>query len=149
MSVEKYVSKTKTINSNIDKVYTHLSNLENLSKYFSEEVIDKINQEVPQVQITDVRSDYDSIRINITGIGETGLNVVERESPKLIKLATAENFPLPIAVWIQLLSVSEQQSKMRLTVHMSMNLMAKMTIGKKMKKGVDKMAETLSMMPYY
>ncbi|MFV0505693.1 MAG: hypothetical protein ACK5L5_03130 [Bacteroidales bacterium] len=148
MGIEKYVSKIRPINSNVNNVYAHLSNLENLSRYFSGEVTDKINKEIPQVQITNVRSDYDSIKVNITGLGETGLNVIERESSKLIKLATADNFPLPIIVWIQLLPVSEQESKIRLTVHMTMNMMAKMAIGKKMKKGVDKMVETLSLMTY-
>ncbi|MFV0483054.1 MAG: hypothetical protein ACK5MG_03025 [Bacteroidales bacterium] len=101
MSIEKYVSDIKTINSEVDKVYAHLSNLKNLSKYFSDEVINKINNEVPQVKITNVCSDYDSIKIDISGIGETGLYVIERDEPKLIKLATAENFPLPIVITIQ------------------------------------------------
>src|SRR5690554_5040278 len=117
MAVSKYVSKVKMIDHNQQVVFNYLSNFENLSTYLSSGLLEKITQTVPQIKITEFESDRDSCKFKVTGMGLAEIRIVDREPYKTIKVEGEGNLPLGFKFWIQLIPVSEVQTKMRLTLH--------------------------------
>jgi carbon monoxide dehydrogenase subunit G len=148
MGVNKYVSEVKLIEHNQQIVFNYLSNFENLSTYLNSGLIDKITEKVPQIKITDFESDKDKCKFNITGLGVAEIKIVNREPFKTIKVESSGGLPLSFTFWIQLMPVSEYQTKMRLTLHAEMSMMIKMMAGSKLEEGINQLADTLSRLPY-
>ena len=148
MSTNKYISEIKQINHNQLVVYNYLSNFENLSKFMNEGLLSKINEQIPQIKISSFESDQDSCRFNITGMGLAEIRVVDREPAKTIKVASSGKLPIEITFWIQLLSSSPYQTKLKLTLHAEMSAMIKMMVNKKLEEGINQMADTLTRLPY-
>ncbi|MFW6259668.1 MAG: hypothetical protein ACOC1R_01915, partial [Tangfeifania sp.] len=146
--MEKYISDVKLIDHNQQIVFEHLANFENLAEYLNSGLIEKITKQVPQVKITDFKSDRDSCKFNITGMGVAKIQIVNREPFKTIKVESSGGLPLNFTFWVQLLPVTPQQTKMRLTLHADMNMMIKMMAGNRLQDGVNQLAETLSKLPY-
>lgn len=149
MGINKYVSEVKTINHNQQVIYNYLSNFENLSKYMNEGLLAKMNEQVPQIKISDFESDQDSCRFNITGMGVAEIRIIEREPAKTIKVASSGKLPIGITFWIQLLPVSAYETKLRLTLHAEMSAMIKMMVNKKLEEGVNQLADTFTKLPYH
>lgn len=148
MSISKYVSQVKTVDSSQQSVYDYLSNFENLSVFLNEGVLEKLTEKVPQVKISDVQIDQDSCRFNVSGFGASEIRIIERDPAKTVKVESSGGLPLSFTFWIQLLPVTDCQSKIRLTLHADMSMMVKMMVGNKLQEGVDKLADTLSQLPY-
>jgi hypothetical protein len=148
MSVSKYISDVKMVNHNHEVVYNYLSDFNNLSQFFNEYTLAQISQQLPKGKITDFRSDTDSFKFTISPLGEAGLEIIEREAPKTIKITATGNIPFEAFLWIQVLPVSAYQSKIRLTVHADLNFMMKMMVGKKLTDGINKLADALTLFPY-
>ncbi len=148
MSISKYVSDVKTINNNNEVVYNFLSDFNNLSVFFNEFTLAQISQQIPKANIENFESDTESCRFTISSVGEAGLRIIEREFPKTIKISGEGKIPFELFLWIQILPVTPYQSKIRLTLHANMNMMMKMVAGKKMKEGINKLADALTMLPY-
>lgn len=148
MSLEKYTSSTKLINHNEQVVFNYLSNFQNLSAYLNSGLIEKITEKIPQIKITDFSSDHDSCKFNITGIGLAEIRIVKREPFKTIKVESSGGLPISFTFWIQLMPVDSFQTKMRLTLHVEMSMIIKMMAGSKLEEGIDKLADTLSSLPY-
>lgn len=148
MSTSKYVSEIKYIGHNQKIIFNYLSNLENLSKFINEGLLERVTEQVPQIKITDPESDADSFRFNITGMGQAEIRIVNREPYKTVKIESSGELPIGITFWIQLLPVNAYQTKMRLTLHAEMSMMIKMMAGKKLSEGVNRMADMLAQLPY-
>ena len=148
MSTNKYISEIKQIGHNQLVVYNYLSNFENLSKFMNDGLLSKINEQVPQIKISEFESDQDSCRFNITGMGLAEIRVVERLPAKTIKVASSGKLPIGITFWIQLLPSSPYQTKMKLTLHAEMSAMIKMMVNKKLEDGINQLADTLTRLPY-
>ena len=148
MSLEKYTSSTKLINQNEQVVFNYLSNFQNLSAYLNSGLIEKITEKVPGIKITDFSSDQDSCKFNITGMGLAEIRIVNREPFKTIKVESSGGLPISFTFWIQLMAVDNFQTKMRLTLHVEMSMLIKMMAGSKLEEGIDKLADTLSLLPY-
>ena len=152
----KYESKIKQINAPVERVYTTLSNLENLRPLLdniqnNEAVKEKIReagQDPAQLErLKDVTLTEDRIAFPAPMVGEVALAVVEREENKCIKFQT-EQSPVEANLWIQVLPVTDTPSKMRLTIKADLNPMMKMMIGSKIENGLDQFAEMLARIPY-
>lgn len=148
MSLSKYTSSVKVINHNEQVVFNYLSNFKNLATYLNSGLIEQITAKIPQVKITDFKSDEDSCSFNITGIGLAEIKIVNREPFKTIKVESSGGLPVSFTFWIQLIPVDAFQTKMRLTLHIEMSMMIKMMAGNKLEEGIDKLAETLAALPY-
>jgi carbon monoxide dehydrogenase subunit G len=148
MSLEKYTSSTKLINHNEQVVFNYLSNFNNLSGYLNSGLIEKVTEKIPQIKITEFKSDNDSCRFNITGLGLAEIRIVNREPFKTIKVESSGGLPLSFTFWIQLMPVDSFKTKMRLTLHAEMSMMIKMMAGNKLAEGIDKLADTLAVLPY-
>jgi len=148
MSLNKYVSRVKTILHSEQVVFNYLSNFENLSAYLNSGLFEKITQQVPQIKITDFQSDCDSCKFNITGLGVAEIRIVNREPFKTIKVESSGVSPLSFTFWIQLMPADSFTTKMRLTLHAELSMMMKMMAGNKLEEGINQLAETLSKLPY-
>jgi carbon monoxide dehydrogenase subunit G len=148
MSLNKYNSGTKVVNHNEQVVFNYLSNFNNLSGYLNSGLIEKVTEKIPQIKITEFSSDQDSCKFNITGLGLAEIRIVNREPFKTIKVESSGGLPLSFTFWIQLMPVDNFTTKMRLTLHAEMSMMIKMMAGDKLAEGIDKLADTLSALPY-
>ena len=123
-----FESTVRQINYAQQSVYQLLSDLRNIDK------------------VKDLTFDTDSIGIN-TPMGAVKLNIVERDEPKCIKFETTES-PLPFNFWIQILPVTAQSSKMKLTIKADLNPFIKGMVSKPLQEGIEKIADALQSIKY-
>jgi len=148
MSTTKYVSEVKVINNNQEVVFNYLSNFENLSKYVNEGLLSKMTEQIPQIKISNFESDTDSCRFQIAGMGLAEIRIIDREPHKTIKISSSGGMPVGIVFWIQLLPVSDYETKLRLTLDADMSMMIKMMVSKKLEEGINRLADVLAALPY-
>lgn len=134
----KFESSVKQIPYPQQAVYNMLSDLTN---------IERVKDRVPEDKLKDLSFDKDSISISVPPVGAVSMRIIEREEPKTIKFESA-NSPMPFNFWIQLLPVNETESKMRLTIKADIPFMLKGMVTKPLQEGIEKIAETLAMIPY-
>ena len=70
--------------------------------------------------------------------------MVEKEPYKLIKVTGEDGSPMDFTIWVQMVSVAEQDTRMRIVLHVKMNMMMKMMIGSKLAQAVDQIAEQIA-----
>ena len=131
-------SEIKTIPYNQENIYLVLSNLENL-----ERIKDKISYD----KVKDFTVDVDSCSFSVSPIGNVKISIIEREVPKTIKFAADES-PVKVNMWIQLVAVNEQETKLKLTVKADLNPFLKPMLSKPLQDGIDKIADVLATIPY-
>lgn len=134
----QFESSVKVIPYNNEQVYAKLSDLTN---------IEKVKDKLPQDKVKDLQFDADSMSFSVPPVGMLTLRIIEREPDKCIKFETV-NSPLPFNLWIQLVPVTEAECKMKLTIRAELNPFIKGMIQKPLEEGLEKMAETLSKIPY-
>lgn len=134
----EFASDIKTIPYADTEIYAVLSDLNNL-----EYAKDKI----PQDKIKDFTFDKDSCTVTVDPVGKVRFVVVEREENKTIKFQ-AEQVPFGVNMWIQLKPSAENETKMKITVRADLNPFLKPMVSKPLQAGIDKIAETLSLLPY-
>lgn len=130
-----YESDIKTISSNEEVVFGLLSDLNNLQKI-------KENPEFTS-KVKDLQFDADSCSFVVDGLGKMGFRIVEREQFKTIKLAS-EHAPVEVNVWIQLKQITGNETAMKLTMKAELPTMIKMMVDKKLKEGINAIAEILA-----
>ncbi|MBN1819991.1 MAG: hypothetical protein JXR31_16120 [Prolixibacteraceae bacterium] len=148
MAVSKYISDVKVINHNQQVVFNYLSNFENLASYLNQSLFEKITEQVPQIKISNFKSDADSCSFTISGLGLAEMRIVKREPFQTIKIESSGGLPLSFTFWIQLLPVDTTTTKIRLTLHADMSMMIKMMAGNKLQEGINNLADTLARLPY-
>ena len=121
-----------------EAVYRNISDLRNL---------EKVRDRIPEDKVKDFSFDADTISINVPPVGELKLRVVEREEPKCVKFETAQS-PVPFNVWVQMLPVDEQSSKMKVTVKAELNPFIKGMVSGPLQDGVEKIADALAQIEY-
>ena len=130
-----YESDIKTISSNEEVVFGILSDLNNLNRIQGNpELADKVK---------DLEFDADSVRFTVEGIGRIGFRIIDREPFKTIKFAS-EHAPVDLNVWIQLKQVAENDTRMKLTLKAELPTMIKMMVDKKLKEGINKVADLIA-----
>lgn len=134
----KFESVVKTIPASQETVYEKLSDLKNL---------EMIKERLPEEKVKNLSFDSESMTIEVAPVGKITLNIVEREPCKCIKFATTTS-PLPFNLWIQLVSVSDTECKMKLTIGVELNPFIKGMVQKPLQEGLEKMADLLSVIPY-
>lgn len=133
-----FESDVKVIPYSQERVYTKLSDLNNL---------EAIKERLPQDKVSDVSFDTDTLSFSVPAIGQLTLKVVERDPSQCIKFETT-NSPLPFNLWIQLVAVSEEESKLKVTIGMELNPFMKTMIQKPLTEGLAKMADMLAAIQY-
>lgn len=134
----KYESSVREIPHAQETVYQSLSDLRNL---------ERIKERMPEEKVQGMEFDQDTMAVSMPPVGRIALRIIEREEPKCIKFET-EQSPLDFNFWIQLLPVTEQSCKMRLTLKADLNPLIRGMVGGKLQEAIDKIAEMLAAVPY-
>ena len=134
----KFESSVKQIPYPQQAVYNNISDLRNL---------EKVRDRVPEDKVSDFAYDQDTVSLNVPPVGELKLRICDREEPKCVKFETVQS-PVPFNVWIQVLPVDEQTSKMKVTVKAELNPFIKGMVAGPLQDGVEKIADALAQIPY-
>lgn len=134
----KFESAVKVIPASQKAVYEKLSDLSNL---------EKVKDRLPQDKVKNLSFDAETLSIEVPPVGKIVLQIVEKEPCKCIKFATTTS-PLPFNLWIQIVPVTETECKMKLTIGIELNPFMKIMVQKPLQEGLEKMAETLSLINY-
>ena len=133
-----FESSTKQVPYAQEAVYKNLSDLTNL---------EKVRDRVPEDKLQEFSFDQDSVSISVAPVGKITLRICEREEPKCVKFESVES-PLPFNLWIQVLPVTAETSKMKVTVKADIPFMLKGMVSGPLQDGVEKIADALAMIPY-
>lgn len=134
----EYISDIKSIAYSDREVFSVLSDLRKL---------DLIKDKLPEDKLKDLSYDQDSCSVNVSPIGKIRFVIIEREPNSTIKFE-AEQLPFKLNLWIQLKQVADNDTKMKLTVKADINAFLKPMVSKPLQDGLNKMADTLSLIPY-
>lgn len=130
-----YESEVKTIPSGAEMVFGLISDLNNL----------QLLKDDPRVQekLSDLTFDTDSCTFSVDMLGKVGFRIVEREPFSTVKM---EVFDVPVQMnfWIQLKQVSDNDTKMKLTLKAELPMMIKMMVDSKLKEGINLIAGYLA-----
>ena len=136
--MKKFESSIKQVPYSQEAVYRNISDLSNL---------ERVRDRIPEDKLKDFSFDQDSVSINVPPVGQITLKVVEREEPKCVKFETVQS-PMPFNLWIQVLPVDEQNSKMKLTLKAELNPFIKAMVEKPLQDGIEKIADALAQVHY-
>lgn len=136
--MSKFESSVKQIPYSQEAVYRNISDLTNL---------ERVRDRIPADKVQDFTFTRDSVSVNAPMVGQIAVQVVEREEPKCVKFGSQQS-PVPFNVWIQVLPVDEQTSKMKLTVDADIPFFMKGMISGPLQEGLEKIADALSKIPY-
>jgi hypothetical protein len=134
----KFESSIKHIPYPVEDVYRNISDLSNL---------ERVRDRIPEDKLNSFSFDSDSVSVNVSPVGDLKLRIIEREENKCVKFET-EQSPLPFNLWIQVLPVSQTESKMKVTVKADIPFMLKGMVSGPLQDGVEKIADALSQIPY-
>ena len=130
-----YESDIKTISSNEEVVFGILSDLNNLKVLLGNTPLND--------KVKDLQFQLDSCSFVVEGFGKMGFRITDREPFKTIKLQS-EKAPVELNVWIQLVQRAENDTQMKLTLKADLPAMIKMMIDKKLKEGINLIADILA-----
>lgn len=139
----QFESNVKHVPYSQERVYGKLEDLNNLA--LLKERLEQMREKLGD-KIQDVTFDRDSLTLTMQGMNVT-LRIIEREPCKCIKFE-GEKSPIPMNLWIQILPVSEDQAKMKVTVRAEVNMFMKAMVSKPLQEGVEKLADMLAMITY-
>lgn len=134
----KFESSVKQIPYPQQAIYDNICDLRNL---------EKVRDRVPEDKVNDFSFDQDTVSISVAPVGQLQLRICEREEPKCVKFETVQS-PVPFHVWVQVLPVDENNSKMKVTVKAELNPFIKSMVEKPLQEGVEKIADALAQVHY-
>ena len=139
----QFESNVKHVPYSQERVYNKLSDLNNLEGV--RERLDMVKDKLDG-KLEDMSFDRDSITLKVQGISLT-LRIIEREPLKCIKFE-GDKSPIPLNLWIQILPVTQEEAKMKVTIRAEVNMFLKAMVSKPLQEGVEKLADMLAMLPY-
>ncbi len=133
----KYESGVKEIPYALEQVYDKISDLNNLSA---------LQSRIPD-KIESLSFDADSVSFSVPPVGNVSLKIVDREPRKCVKFEATKS-PLPFYLWVQLLPMTAESCKMRLTVGAEISPFMKGMLAKPLQEGLEKIATMLAEIHY-
>jgi len=130
----KVISKIGKIQNTDERIFQFLSDFRNFDRLIPADV-------------EGWESDADRCQFRLKGQA-IELHIVERVPFKTIKIQSDDGSAFPFTFWIQLVSVSAYDTRVRLTVHADVNMMMKVMLKKQLKKGLDSLVDQLAIIPY-
>ena len=139
MSDTKYESKIVSSTASAEQIYRVFSNLKN---------VERVKDLIPKDKIQEMEISEDQIRIKVDGLGQKiTIGIVDRIENNTIKFGL-EGIPMDANFWVQLKQLSENDTRIKLTLKADIPMMFKMMIGNKLQQGLDQAAEMLAQFPY-
>lgn len=139
----QFESSIKHVPYSQERVYNKLSDLNNLESV--RERLDLLKDKLDG-KLENMNFDTDSLTLKVQGISLT-LRIVEREPMKCIKFE-GDKSPIPLNLWIQILPVTDEAAKMKVTIRAEVNMFMKAMVSKPLQEGVEKLADMLAVIPY-
>ena len=139
----QFESNVKHVPYSQERVYNKLSDLNNLEGV--RERLDMVKDKLDG-KLEDMSFDRDSMTLKVQGISLT-LRIIERDPLKCIKFE-GDKSPIPLNLWIQILPVTQEEAKMKVTIRAEVNMFMKAMVSKPLQEGVEKLADMLAMLPY-
>ena len=139
----QFESNVKHVPYSQERVYNKLSDLNNLEGV--RERLDMVKDKLDG-KLEDMSFDRDSITLKVQGISLT-LRIIEREPLKCIKFE-GDKSPIPLNLWIQILPVTQEEAKMKVTIRAEVNMFMKAMVSKRLHEGVEILSDMLAMLPY-
>lgn len=128
----QFESSIKHVPYSQERVYNKLSDLNNLESV--RERLDLLKDKLDG-KLEDMNFDTDSLTLKVQGISLT-LRIVEREPMKCIKFE-GDKSPIPLNLWIQILPVTDEAAKMKVTIRAEVNMFMKAMVSKPLQEGVE------------
>lgn len=128
--MQEYISKQQQILRPAEQIYAAISRFDNLTPA----LVDKVEE----WQATEDRCSFKAKGFSIK------LRMEERIPVKQVKIVGDGGVPIDFAFWIQLQEVAANDTRMRLVLHVELNMMMKMMIGGKLQDAIDKIAEGIA-----
>ncbi|WP_300256313.1 SRPBCC domain-containing protein [uncultured Alistipes sp.] len=129
--MQEYISKQHQIFRPAEQIYAVISRFDNLTPALADRV--------EEWQATEERCSFKAKGFTVK------LRMEEREAPKHVKIVGDEGgVPVDFAFWIQLHKVSDTDTRMRLVLHVELNMMMKMMLGSKLQGAIDQIAEGIA-----
>ncbi|MFR9649463.1 MAG: SRPBCC domain-containing protein [Rikenellaceae bacterium] len=130
--MEKYESKQQQILLSAEDVFRVISRFDNLTPALAD-----------KVEAWEATADRCSFKAKGFTVKLKMDEVVENKQVKIV--GDDGGVPMDFTFWVQLQSVSERDTRMRLVLHVELNMMMKMMVGSKLGDGLNQMAEALAM----
>lgn len=130
MSIQKYTSKQVAISRPASQLYSVLSSFNNFTPILADKV-------------EGWSADDDTCRFKVKGF-DVGLKMVERTPDECIKLEGDATSPMPFTFWLQMKQVDSYDTRLRLVLHVELNMMMKMMVGSKLQEAIDTMADQIA-----
>ncbi|MDR1407726.1 MAG: SRPBCC family protein [Tannerella sp.] len=134
----EFTSEIKTIPYSDARIFTVLSDLNNL---------EHLKARIPADKVKDFTFDRDSCSMDISPVGKVVFTVVDREPNKTVKFE-AGNLPVAMNLWIQLKAESPVSTKMKMTVRADLNAFLKPIVSKPVQEALNKISEIIAQFPY-
>ena len=129
--MQTYESKQQQIFLPADAVYAVISRFDNLTPALKE-------------RVEEWEADEDHCSFKVKGF-MVKLKMVDKVAPKHVKITGDEGgVPVDFNFWIQLHSVSERDTRIRLVLHAELNMMMRMMIGGKIQAALDQVVEGMA-----
>ncbi len=128
--MEKYESKQQQIRRPAAQVYTLLSDFSNFTP--------ALRDRVEEWQAT-----QESCSFRVKGIS-VRLRIVDRVPDSLVKITGDENAPLDFTLWFQFKELAPDDTRMRIVLHVELNMVMRMMIGSKIQGAIDEMARQIA-----
>lgn len=135
--MKTYESRQKQLFRSQTDVYAMLSDLRHLERYWA------AVPEEHKSKVQDLVIEQDSISFSVSPVGKVVLRMVDKEVPKMLKFG-ADNFPIQFNFWIQLVGVSDVDTRMKLTLKADIPLMLRPMVGNKLDDGIERVAEMMA-----
>lgn len=129
--MQEYISKQQQVRRPASQIYDAISRFDNLTPALADKV-------------EEWQADEDTCSFKAKGF-TVRLRMEERAAPRHVKVVGDEGgVPVDFAFWIQLQPVSETDTRLRLVLHIELNMMMKMMIGSKLQGALDQIAEGIA-----
>ena len=129
--MQEYISKQHQILRPAEQIYAVISRFDNLTPALADRV--------EEWQATEERCSFKAKGFTVK------LRMEERIAPKHVKIVGDEGgVPMDFAFWIQLHKASDTDTRLRVVLHIDLNMMMRMMIGSKLQGAVDQIAEGIA-----
>lgn len=128
--MQEYISKQHRIERPAEQIFTLISRFDNLTPALTD-------------RVEEWQADADTCSFKAKGF-TVKLRMSEKIAPKHVKIEGDGGVPMDFAFWIQLQSVAECDTRLRIVLHTELNMMMRMMIGGKLQGAVDQIAEGLA-----
>lgn len=129
-----YESDIKTIRRSAEESYLLFADLNNIAK---------IKDKIPTDKVKSLEFDTDSCSLAVDPVGKITFVIENREPFNTIKFGTKES-SVPFNLWIQFKSLSENDTRMKLTIKAELPMMIKTMFGNKIQDFLNSLAEMMS-----